>query len=392
MVDICQWRAAIGRFHGVCFAKLVRSRFGDKFSRPSDSDIVGTGDVLVMWICVLFLASFVVCVKQLLICSVTVPFVHVNLQAVDVTLVSNGSDNVAVTQATWIGLLLMRCGDVELNPGPVDGKGGGDKAAKTDSMRQTRLNSAAAAAAGRGGANRSVWSSPSLTPTSPHTTNFTLTDLMMKLNSMDAGVNAKLDGVSGDIADIKERFGVLQEEVGVLSKEVEALKVENGQLREHNDALWTQMNRTQKKVDDLEGRSKRQNVLFYGMDIEQNETNESLELRVKELLTDKLEMAEDVEFDRVHRTSDKPNAPVIAKCTFYKHKVSILKHKNKLKGSNIFVGEDYSQSVRDTRKKLTDVMKTLKGEGKNVKLVFDHLYVDGKRMYLSRDGKGVVER
>jgi chromosome segregation ATPase len=280
---------------------------------------------------------------------------------------------------------------VESNPGPVEGS---KTAPKTDSMRQTRLSTAAAVTGrDRAGSNNRSLSSPLSPMPGGHTpTDFTLADLMTKLNSMDTGMNSKLDGVLGDVSVIKERMCVLQEEVGVLRKEVDGLKAENEQLKHHRDALWTQLDKVQRKVDDLEGRSKRENLIFYGMDKENGETNETLELRVKELLTDKLEIAESVEFDRVHRISNKPNSPVIAKCTFYKDKVKILKLKNKLRGTNTFIGEDYSQSVRDTRKKLTGIMKTLKGEGKNVKLVFDHLFVDGKKMFLSGDGMRVEER
>jgi FtsZ-binding cell division protein ZapB len=215
---------------------------------------------------------------------------------------------------------------------------------------------------------------------------------MLKLNAMDFGMSQKLDGVMGDMKDIKEHFSVLQEEVGMLRKAVDVLKSENEQLKDHRDALWTQLDKVQRKVDDLEGRSKRSNLIFYGLDKERNETNETLEGRVKDLLSDRLGMAENVEFDRVHRISNKPDSPVIAKCSYYKQKVKILKLKNKLKGSDIFIGEDFSQNVRETRKKLTDIMKSLKSEGKSVKMAFDHLFVDGKRMYLAEDGVSVVER
>jgi FtsZ-binding cell division protein ZapB len=260
-------------------------------------------------------------------------------------------------------------------------------------MRQTRLSTAASGSDRAGsGSNRGALSSPSPNTGLIVNSDLTLADLMLKLNAMDLGVNQKLDGVVGDVKDIKESFSVLQEEVGVLRKEVDVLKAENEQLKDHRDALWTQLDKVQRKVDDLEGRSKRSNLIFYGLEKDKNETNDTLEGRVKDLLSDRLELAEDIEFDRVHRISTKPDSPVIVKCTYYKQKVKILKLKNKLRGSNIFIGEDYSQNVRETRKKLTDIMKTLKSEGKNVKMAFDHLFVDGKRMYLAEDGVSVVER
>ena len=151
------------------------------------------------------------------------------------------------------------------------------------------------------------------------------------------------------------------------------------------------MSRIENKSGDLESRSRRNNLLFYGMERGQGETNKDCEERLRDLITDQMELANDVEFDRVHRVGSKPDSPIIAKCTFYKDKVAILKAKKKLKGSNIFVGEDFSQGVREVRRKLSTFKKNLKGQDKHVSIVYDHLVVDGKSFFLSEDGKCLVE-
>nr|KAG5704580.1 hypothetical protein BaRGS_031844 [Batillaria attramentaria] len=106
----------------------------------------------------------------------------------------------------------------------------------------------------------------------------------------------------------------------------------------------------------------------------------------KEFLIDKLELPETVQFDRVHRTNIKPNAPIIARCVLYKDKVSILKARAKLKGSNIFVNEDFSLRVREIRRKLLVHMKEAKAAGKRSILVYDHLVIEGKIVVLVEDG------
>ena len=100
---------------------------------------------------------------------------------------------------------------------------------------------------------------------------------------------------------------------------------------------------------------------------------------LRDLITDKLELADDVVFDHVHCLSSKPNSPVIARCAFSKDKVKILKVKLKLQGSNIFIGEDFCARVRDIRRKLTPHLKAKRNKGCRVSMVFDHLLVDGKR-------------
>jgi hypothetical protein len=113
----------------------------------------------------------------------------------------------------------------------------------------------------------------------------------------------------------------------------------------------------ERKTDDLEGRSKRNNLIFYGVHRFQNETNDDCEGKIQDLLTDKLDMGREIEFDRVHRLSAKPDSPIIVRCTSYKDKVRILKEKRKLKGSDIFIGEDFSLRVREIRRGLSPHLK-----------------------------------
>ena len=90
---------------------------------------------------------------------------------------------------------------------------------------------------------------------------------------------------------------------------------------------------------------------------------------MRDLITDKLELADGIEFDRVHRLSGKPNSPVVARCSFYKHKEKIMKERSKLKGSNIFIAEDFSQRVREIRKALTPHLRTARNHGKRATMI-----------------------
>lgn len=68
-----------------------------------------------------------------------------------------------------------------------------------------------------------------------------------------------------------------------------------------------------------------------------------------------------------------------------------MKEKKILKGTNIFVGEDFSKAVRETRKKLQVIFKEKRSHNANVKMIHDHLLIDGKRFFLSADGESLVE-
>jgi outer membrane murein-binding lipoprotein Lpp len=277
--------------------------------------------------------------------------------------------------------LLLRAGNIETNPGP-DTKDSGRTV-------QTRLT----AAGGRTGSTERRNSNAAASD-SP-----TLSDVMSKLMSMDSSMhamnlsmNSKMDQVTEEIKQMRTEVTNLQKEVDSSKERIDALEMERDELRLANEELLERVTKMEKQTDDLESRSRRSNVLFYGLDRWEGETQETLEQRLNEMFTDKLDFVDTVDFDRVHRVSGKPNSPVIAKCTFYKDKIKLMRAKQKLKGSDIFIGEDFSRGVRDTRKKLSRFAKEMKERGEAVKMVYDHLVVNGKKLFLSEDGSELVER
>ena len=60
-----------------------------------------------------------------------------------------------------------------------------------------------------------------------------------------------------------------------------------------------------------------------------------------------------------------------------------MKAKTKLKGSNVFISEDFSLRVREIRKKLLPHLKAAKDEKKKAAMVYDHLLINGKKFILN---------
>ena len=276
----------------------------------------------------------------------------------------------ALLQLFW-GDNLQQCGDVESNPGPP----------KTPKTVQTRLDSASSS---KGSPNKSM----GLGSPDP-----SLKDVVEQLTSMESRLNTKIESMDSKMDErlelLREELGAayvkLQEEVKELRGEVEGLKEENKDLRRRLDTL-------EAKSDDLENRSRRNNVLFYGLKREDCEKEPGgCEQVVQNFLHDTLGFEEAVTFDRVHRTSLKPDAPMIARCAFYRDRVRILGGKSGLKGTNIFLGEDFSERVRGVRSNLLPHLKEAKKAEKKATMIYDHLLIEGKKFKLAADGSNIVE-
>ena len=190
--------------------------------------------------------------------------------------------------------LLLQCEDAELNSGLP----------KADTMRQTRLGSGTTPARGT--------DNPRTEGKEP-----TLADVMALLSSM----NLKFDDMKGDVKILSEGFARLQDEVKELREDCAFIRQENKDLKTKNERLEKTITEMGRKV---EGRSKRNNLIIHGL-VRAEETGEDCQGILRDLIKDRLELADDFLFDRMHRLNAKPNSPVVARCTFFKDKVKILK-------------------------------------------------------------------
>ena len=154
-------------------------------------------------------------------------------------------------------------------------------------------------------------------------------------------MNLKFNDMKSDVKILSEGFARLEDEV----KELREDCASNKDLKAKNERLEKTITEMDRKVDDLEGRSKWNNLIIHGLVRADKETGEDCEGILRDLITDRLELADAIQSDRVHRLNAKPNSPVVARCTFFKDKVKILKAKRKLQqGTHVFIGEDFSCS------------------------------------------------
>ena len=221
-----------------------------------------------------------------------------------------------------------------------------------------------------------------------------LTDIHALLLGMKSETNSKLDHVSNQINNLTESVASLQEKVRSLNEEVHELKGEVQELRETNSELQERLKRSEMKLEDLESRSRRNNIVVHGLKpvVEGHETWEHCEQALQSMFRDKLGIEEELVLDRAHRMRHgDSNSPIVARFAFFKDRERVLKLKQKLKNTKIFVGEDFSKSVREIRRKLSPFLKKAKQDGARCRMVFDHLMINGKRFEYDPSADDIVE-
>ena len=110
------------------------------------------------------------------------------------------------------------------------------------------------------------------------------------------------------------------------------------------------------KLIELGDRSRRNSLRIDGIEETPNETWEDCEIKIQELIKNKLKINEHIEIDRCHRLSKKKNQnrprTIICRITKFKEKQKILKNVKLLKKTDILIYEDFSKDTMELMKEL----------------------------------------
>lgn len=213
------------------------------------------------------------------------------------------------------------------------------------------------------------------------------TDMAIILQQLQKGQSAILSKLD----DIEKRQTRLDSLISDFGTRIESLEskmqtfenVERDTSRVYNQVRILSENADDmvRKLDDLENRGRRLNLVFYGIeDREPRESWEASENLVRAFCQDRLQITFG-EVQRAHRIGKygpNYNRPIIVNFASYKDTEKILSNGRKLKGSNYGVSRDFSPRVREIRRRLWAVGKARKQNGQDkVSLVHDKLIING---------------
>ena len=173
-----------------------------------------------------------------------------------------------------------------------------------------------------------------------------------------------------------------------MTERVDAQEKMISELKKDVNDLTRSVNSEKERAVKLESHSRRNNLIFYGIPEETNESSAKSESLLYSFLEENLKMEEEdivgMSVERAHRlgkrnaNGDKPR-PIIAKFTFHKDKELILSNARVLAGSDFGISQDFPREIVQIRKELVKVLKQAKKDGHDAKLVYDKLYINGKR-------------
>ncbi|XP_065662338.1 uncharacterized protein LOC136084906 [Hydra vulgaris] len=170
-----------------------------------------------------------------------------------------------------------------------------------------------------------------------------------------------------DISEFKESID-FQEEISMkrISEtnkridEVEKLYNEKTLLDSNNESNF--LKDIKKKLVDLENRSRRNNLRIDGVKELPDESWEDSTKIVKKIFSEKLQINKEIIIERAHRSgsikSGKEQSIVLKLLNFNDKKLN----SKKLRGTGVFINEDFAKETMEKRKKLWDEVIKLRKE------------------------------
>ncbi|KAI8517875.1 hypothetical protein Bbelb_038920 [Branchiostoma belcheri] len=194
--------------------------------------------------------------------------------------------------------------------------------------------------------------------------------------------NQRMDNLVREMQDLKNSLNFSQGEISdtkeTSDKNADKLK----QLEQNMMTYNTEVTEMANKLDYIENQSRRNNLIFDGIKDDRKETWEQSETKVKEVLRNKLRLNTDnIEIERAHRNGkpgDRPR-PIVVKLLRYKDKQNILRQAKMLKGTQIFINEDFSDKIRQKRKDLQPALRAARERGQVAYIRFDKLVISDRR-------------
>ncbi|XP_065680611.1 uncharacterized protein LOC136094545 [Hydra vulgaris] len=139
----------------------------------------------------------------------------------------------------------------------------------------------------------------------------------------------------------------------------------------------------EKKLCELEKKIKNKNIIGeeeknnYDIPKNDQETWDETEKKLLILFKNKLNIS-NVDIERAHRVGNKEEnktRTIVVKIQHYKDKIKVLNSSHRLKGTGIYINEDFSFETTVIRKKLLVEMKMHRKNGKYSSIKYDKLIV-----------------
>ncbi|UYV68688.1 hypothetical protein LAZ67_6000446 [Cordylochernes scorpioides] len=183
--------------------------------------------------------------------------------------------------------------------------------------------------------------------------------LTKRLDSWGERLESRLSAIDDRVENINQRLQQLEESSAVTKV---ALSQNSKQIKDLEDQL-----------EYLDAKSRERNLIFYGIE---QDNNEDCRERIRKVIEENMQTKEKINITRCHRLSRKPGAPILIEVPEQNDRSTLFKAAFNLRGTKISLSKDYSMKTREQRRVLNVKRKELVERGTLAKLRDNKLIIN----------------
>ncbi|XP_062610060.1 uncharacterized protein LOC134271862 [Saccostrea cucullata] len=217
----------------------------------------------------------------------------------------------------------------------------------------------------------------------------------MRINDLGTKIS-KIDKVSENLSLLCNRIENIQSKVGHLEKFTGNLGNSIGEIKKTQIGLKGDVEETvkeirelksvneqlQSKITDLQARSMRDNLLFFGLAEYRGNNRENCASLIDQFCEAELHLyGIKANIERAHRIGrylHNKTRPIVAKFSNFRVRENVRASAYKLKNTDYSVREQFLREIVEKRKALMPILHSALGQNKKAELKYDKLYISGK--------------
>jgi ribA/ribD-fused uncharacterized protein len=206
-----------------------------------------------------------------------------------------------------------------------------------------------------------------------------LLDCLKLLNS---SMVTQFTGLCDKLEDYSKQMKTMSNDLAEANIKIAETETAVSQLKTENSRLKSQLKLVNEKCVKIEAQSRRENLIFSGVD---EHDSENCEEKIRFIMTKEMNVPDDITIERCHRLGPllkglqaKKPRNIIVKFSFFKDRQSVWSKRSLLKTKKYKVFEDFPDEIRHNRDQLKPALQKAISLNKSAYLVADRLIVDNR--------------
>lgn len=186
----------------------------------------------------------------------------------------------------------------------------------------------------------------------------------------------------GDMERIQRMFEQIDGNVKGMNEKLDFVMREIKEMKEENKNLRERVVKQEERIQHLEREVRKKNLIIKGIvdgeGEDENETRDKIVAVVQKIGVD-IDVKGDVdEVRRIGKYRPQQKRPILVKLTKESTRRTVLKNAKKLKGTDIWIDEDYPREVQEERRRLMPRMKEARENGCKAIVKYNKLIINGE--------------